>query len=201
MNTQAELLDYLATIAYKFRPERPYQLASGKLSKEYLDCKLALSRPGAMVALGKVFRDLLSPNVVAIGGLTMGADPIAMSVCQTSATGPREIRWFTVRKEPKTHGERKLIEGSVDASEHVAIVDDVVTSGDSTIKAIRACREADLLIEQVIVLVDREEMDGLENIRREAGPGVGVLAVFKKSEIKHRWEQLNPTQQTFRATA
>ena len=144
MNNQSDLLEYLATHAYQFNKEEQFLLASGKYSPEYLDCKLALSRPGAMVALGKVFLAMLDPSVVAIGGLTMGADPIAMSVCQASATGPRGIQWFTVRKEAKLHGKKKLIEGSVSAGERVTIVDDVVTSGKSTIQAIEACRNADI---------------------------------------------------------
>lgn len=200
MNARAELLDFLATKAYQFSPEKPFLLASGNHSNEYLDCKLALSHPGAMVALGRCFLEELQSGVVAIGGLTMGADPIAMSVCQASAASAGR-RWFTVRKEPKAHGQKKLIEGSVESGERVAVVDDVVTSGKSTIQAIKACREAGLMIAQVIVLVDREELNGIENIRREAGPDVTVSAVFRKSEIKERWEQINLIRPTFRATA
>lgn len=200
MNARADLLHYLATEAYQFS-DKPFRLASGKLSHEYLDCKLALSHPGAMAVLGQVFCELLAPQVVAIGGLTMGADPIAMSTCQASATRERPIRWFTVRKEPKAHGRRKLIEGSVTDGEHIAIVDDVVTSGESTIKAIRACRDEGLKIAQVIVLVDREEQDGMDNIRRAAGAGVGVSAVFTKSEIKEKWGQMSRPRQTFPAMA
>lgn len=201
MNARADLLHCLARWAYKFSPEIPFRLASGKLSDEYLDCKLALSQPEAMAALGQIFLEQLHPDVVAIGGLTMGADPIAMSTCHTSATGSRRIRWFTVRKDAKTHGQKKLIEGAVEEGERVAIVDDVVTSGDSTIKAIDACRESGLVITQVIVLVNREEQEGLNKIRRAAGPDVDVSAVFTKSEIKDKWGHLNQTQRTFQATA
>jgi orotate phosphoribosyltransferase len=201
MNARAELRDYLARIAYKYSPEKQFLLASGKLSDEYLDCKLALSHPGAMVALGGVFLGCLDQRVLAIGGLTMGSDPIAMSTCFTSASAPRPIRWFTVRKEPKAHGQKKLIEGFVEPGEWIAVVDDVVTSGESTIKAIRACRDFGLSIAQVTVLVDREQQNGMDNIRQAAGPDVAVSAVFTKSEIKTRWLELNPTRPTYRATA
>jgi orotate phosphoribosyltransferase len=201
MDARAELLEHLARIAYKFSPDEPFVLASGQTSDEYLDCKLALSHPRAMAALGQVFLSSLEPRVVAIGGLTMGSDPIAMSTCQASAGTPHEVRWFTVRKEPKGHGQKKLIEGFVAPNEWVAAVDDVVTSGESTIKAIKASREFGLRIAQVIVLVDREQMNGMARIREAAGADVAVSAVFTKTEIKERWGQLDKNNETYRATA
>ena len=107
------LLDHLAKHAYMYRPEKPFLLVSGKYSDEYLDCKLALSQPGAMAALGRVILTELEPRVVAIGGLTMGSDPIAMSTSQASANTGQPLRWFSVRKESKAHGQKKLIEGAV----------------------------------------------------------------------------------------
>lgn len=201
MEPRSELLDLLASIAYQFSPDKPFRLVSGKLSSEYLDCKLALSEPAAMSALGRTVLTLLERDVVAIGGLTMGADPIAMSTCQASAGTHREIRWFTVRKIPKEHGRKKLVEGSATRGDRVAVVDDVVTSGKSTVQAIEACREEGLEIAQVIVLVDREESDGLANIKREVGPGIPVVAVFRKSEIKERWRQMNQSPSTYPAMA
>jgi orotate phosphoribosyltransferase len=201
MNARSELLEHLARIAYKFSPEKKFLLASGAYSDEYLDCKLALSHPPALKALGQVLLERLEDSVVAIGGLTMGSDPLAMSTCLASEGTSRPIRWFTVRKEAKEHGQKKLIEGFVEPGEWVAVVDDVVTSGKSTIKAIRACREFGLKIAQVTVLVDREQMDGMDNIRAAAGADVRVSAVFTKSQIKARWGEINQTQATFRATA
>ena len=201
MNTRSTLLDYLARYAYQFSPQKPFLLNSGAYSEEYLDCKLALSQPGAMVALGRTLLERLPPGVKAIGGLTMGADALAMSACMASAGSEREIRWFTVRKEPKGHGQKKLIEGAVEPGEGIAVVDDVVTSGKSTIQAIRACREASLVIAHVLVLVDRQQLSGLANIQDEVGPGVKVEPIFTKSEVKERWDELNPTHQPRRATA
>ena len=190
------LLDHLAKYAYRFSPEKPFLLASGAYSDEYLDCKLALSHPEAMTALGAVFLATLQRAVVAIGGLTMGSDPIAMSTACASSTTDHPVRWFTVRKEAKEHGQKKLIEGSVADGEVVAVVDDVVTSGSSTIKAIDACRNAGLNIAQVIVLVDRQQADGIANIRRSAGEKIPVSAIFTKEEIKARWQELNPQRLT-----
>lgn len=181
------LIDMLATHAYQYRPESPFLLASGLTSPEYLDCKLALSQPQAMAALGRVVLSELAHDVVAIGGLTMGSDPIAMAACQASAGTGHGVRWFSVRKDPKAHGQRKRIEGDVQVGERVAIVDDVVTSGSSTIKAIQACREYGLDVVQVIVLVDREQDNGLANIRRAAGAEHSVEVIFTKNEIIDYW--------------
>jgi orotate phosphoribosyltransferase len=197
MEPKKILLEELATFAYQFRSDEQnwFTLASGERSPEYLDCKLALSHPRAMAALGSVILNSVLREVVAIGGLTMGADPIAMSTCQASAATDHQIRWFVVRKDRKAHGQKKLIEGDVERGARVAVVDDVVTSGKSTIQAIEACREFGLNIAQVIVLVDREQMDGFENIKRAAGPDVTVTAIYRKSEIKEEWLRLNKKQE------
>jgi orotate phosphoribosyltransferase len=187
---RATLLRELAQYAYQYNEEKPFLLVSGALSPEYLDCKLALSRPDGMAALGPVFHALLAPGVVAIGGLTMGSDPIAMATSMTSAGTKQPVRWFSVRKEAKGHGQKKLVEGSVAPGESVAIVDDVCTSGQSTIKALEAAREFGLKVAQVIVLVDRQQQDGMANIQKAAGEGVPVTAVFTKSEVKSRWAEL-----------
>jgi orotate phosphoribosyltransferase len=144
-----------------------------------------------MAALGPVFHGALRPEVVAMGGLTMGSDPIAMASSLVSASSKQPVRWFSVRKEAKSHGQKKLVEGSVTPGEAVAVVDDVCTSGSSTVKAIEAAREFGLKIVQVMVLVDREQSNGMANIRAAAGEGVPVTAIFTKSEVKKRWQELN----------
>src|SRR6185436_4428924 len=110
-DARAALLDELVRHAYQYSPEKPFLLVSGQYSDEYLDCKLALSQPGAMNALGRVFLARIDQPAVAIGGLTMGSDPIAMSTSQASFGGPRPLRWFSVRKEAKGHGQKKLVAG------------------------------------------------------------------------------------------
>src|SRR4051794_32212774 len=189
-SARSALLDELVRHAYQYSPEKPFLLVSGQYSDEYLDCKLALSQPTAMAALGKVFLSLIDKPVAAIGGLTMGSDPIAMSTSQESFGSDRPLRWFTVRKEAKGHGQKKLVEGSVNPGESVVVVDDVCTTGGSTVKAIEAAREFGLRVAEVIVLVDREQSDGIANIQRAAGPEVPVSAVFKKSDVKKRWLEL-----------
>src|SRR5579859_3090284 len=107
MDPKQILLDELAHHAYQFRPEQPFTLVSGAKSDEYLDCKLALSQPTAMAVLGKVILRELTRDVVAVGGLTMGSDPIAMSASQASAGSDQPVRWFSVRKDQKEHGQKK----------------------------------------------------------------------------------------------
>lgn len=193
------LLEQLARYAYQWSREKVYPLSSGELSNEYLDCKSGLSRAESMAALGPLLCSMLDSSIVAVGGLTMGADPLAMSASQASAQTGSPLRWFSVRKDAKEHGLKKIIEGCVRSGERIAVFDDVVTSGGSTIKAIKACRNAGLVVVRVIVLVDREQLDGMGKIREEAG--VPVDAVFKKSEIETEWHRLNQTQSDLRATA
>lgn len=194
MEDRRKLLELLAKHSYDFCPGK-YILSSGKASDEYLDCKNALSLPQALWPLGRVIVSHLSPQVVAVGGLTMGADPIAVSA--SMASGDR-LRWFLVRKEAKPHGMKKMVEGNVVSGEQIAIVDDVVTTGDSTIDAIKKAREyGRLIVAQVIVVVDREEEGGLQKVKDVAGSDVSVTALFAKSEIRREWD----AQRALRRTA
>src|ERR1017187_6545472 len=102
-----KLLYLLAKYAYAFKAGG-FTLASGQVSDEYLDCKKALSQPEALPSLGSLVLSEMQPQVVAVGGLTMGSDPITKSSSLMSETsqGHRKIRWFSVRKEPKGHGRK-----------------------------------------------------------------------------------------------
>lgn len=191
------LVNQLAKYAYQWSQTPSFPLSSGQLSDEYLDCKSALSIPETMATVGPVVLTMLDASVAAVGGLTMGADPIAMSTCQSSAQAVRPVRWFCVRKEGKEHGLKKIIEGSVKPGDKVAVVDDVVTTGGSTVKAIEACRRYGLEVVQVIVLVDRQQSNGMDTIRNVAN--CPVTAICTKSEVADEWHRLNPS--ALRATA
>lgn len=189
-----KLLELLATHSYRYSDEE-LVLASGKRSHEYINCKVALSRSEALPALGKTFLDELDARAVAVGGLTMGADPIAIATAHEAA-GTRPLRWFSVRKEPKAHGLRRTIEGDLPDGAEVVVVDDVVTTGGSTIQAIEKCRSEGLRVIQVLVLVDREEEGGLERIKSTAGSEVTVRAIFTKSEVRQEWERRRSVART-----
>jgi orotate phosphoribosyltransferase len=123
----------------------------------------------------------LVPEVQAVGGLTMGADPIASAVSLTSFLADRPIPAFYVRKEPKGHGTRQWIEGrkGIPGGARVCVLEDVVTTGGSTIKAIERCREEGLDVRGVVALVDREE-GGKAAVEAE---GVALRALFRRSDF------------------
>ena len=189
-----KVLHYLAHHAYQRRrpSEPPFLLASGETSKEYLDCRLALSHGACLVALGRLVAAALRPEVQAVGGLTLGADPVAISAAASSASAGRGLKWFTVRKEAKGYGQGKRLEGDVRAGTVVCVVDDVVTTGGSTIRAIACCREAELRVAQVLVLVDRQERGGMDAIRQAVGQTVPVTALFRKAQVVEAWASGSP---------
>jgi orotate phosphoribosyltransferase len=178
------LREYLVKYAYQYNDKRPFVLASGHSSPEYLDCRQALSLAGALPLLGSVFFQLLLPDVDAVGGLTMGADPIAVATAMVS----RNVMWFSVRKDRKGHGRKRMVDGAVHRGQRVAVVDDVVTTGESTIDAIVKCVGSGLIVRQVLVLVDRED-GGMDKIRSHVHSDVSVSAVFRISEIRSAWHK------------
>ena len=187
-DARAVLLRLLATVAYAHSPERTFRLASGEVSSEYIDCKAALSLPEALRAASVLLLDRLTPEVEAVGGLTMGADPLAIGVALASAGSAHPRRWFSVRKESKDHGKKRLIEGiPADSRLRIAVFDDVVTTGGSTIDAIVKCRDAGHSVVQVLAIVDRES-HGLDAIRQQVGPSVPVDALLRLSEVHAAWE-------------
>lgn len=166
-----------------------FQLSSGEMSSEYLDCRTALSASRALIDVGDTICGRLDARVAAIGGMTLGADPLAIGTSIRSWYTGHSVNWFSVRKTPKGHGTRKLIEGNVTVGNVVTVVDDVVTTGESTIQAVFACRDAGLKVVQVIALVDREQ--GAVSAIAEA-TGVTPLVIFTLSEIAARYRELKP---------
>jgi orotate phosphoribosyltransferase len=165
-----------------------FTLASGKQSDLYIDCRVTALDPFGANLIGdlgwhavrsKIHSEHL--KIDAIGGMTLGADPISLAVGMTSATKhPAEaLQVFTVRKEPKGHGAGKQIEGNFKSGQNVIVVDDVITTGDSTLKAIQAVEEEGGKVAFVLVLVDRQE-GGRENIESKGYP---VASVFTRKEL------------------
>ncbi len=137
-----------------------FLLASGRRSKYYFDSKLTtLTAEGAYLT-GRCFLDVVKEKNIAaeaIGGMTLGADPIVSVVAALSQREGRPLNAFIVRKEPKGHGTMQWIEGPVKSGQKVIIVDDVVTTGGSTLKAIERSEEFGLEVVAVMALLDREE--------------------------------------------
>ncbi|MDI6729045.1 MAG: orotate phosphoribosyltransferase [Thermodesulfovibrionales bacterium] len=153
--------------AFKYSEEPIFKLVSGRMSNYYFNCKMVTLNPEGMYLIGNIIFDMIKDmKVKGIGGLTLGADPIADAVAYTSYLKKKPIEAFVVRKSAKSHGTMQWIEGDVKAGDRVVIVDDVITTGKSTIEAITRAREAGLQIVKVIALVDRQE-GGYENIMEQ----------------------------------
>ncbi len=182
-STRDRLLRLLIdTKAFKSSPTPIFPLASGAMSHFYIDCKLGMSHPEARQIVGEMMLDLIQPPVGAVGGLLIGAYPIAIAVSDAAyRRNGQDLRAFAVRKEPKPHGTRKLIEGDVEGVDRVLIVEDVITSGGSTIEAIRKCRDAGLTVTQAITIIDREEKNGRQNVEAE---GVKLSSLCTLRELQ-----------------
>ena len=159
-----ELISLLVEKSLQVADQPIFQLVSGTRSNVYIDCKKTTKNARGAYLIGNIiFKRIEQFHIDAIGGLTMGADPIADAVAYTSALYGKPINAFSVRKKVKEHGLKRLVEGDVRAGDKVIIVDDVVTTGGSTIEAIEGSRAWGLEVVAAIALVDREE-GGRENI-------------------------------------
>lgn len=135
-----------------------FTLASGKTASYYLDCRLVTLDPqGAnLIAAGMLERiTKINPAVAAVGGMAIGADPISAAIVTVNGASGGNLRGFMVRKEPKDHGAGRQVEGPVEPGERVVIVEDVITSGGSAIKAVEAARRFGLEVVGVIGIIDR----------------------------------------------
>jgi orotate phosphoribosyltransferase len=178
ISPRQELLRLLATKSFRLGD---FKLSSGGRSDYYIDCRTTtLDARGAQLT-GQVFLEEIRQrgwNPEAIGGLTMGADPIVVAVAVTSGT----LNGFLVRKAEKQHGTGQRIEGFRGKGARVVIVDDVCTTGGSTIQAIEAAREFGFEVAGVMCLVEREEAHGRPDVEKAAAPAPFV-AVFTAGEV------------------
>lgn len=176
----------LAMLAQKSFRLGEFKLSSGGVSDYYIDCRLTtLDAQGALLT-GQAVLDAIDSRgwrPDAIGGLTLGADPVVVAAAVLSAQQGKPIHGFLVRKAEKTHGTAQRIEGFREKPARVVIVDDVCTTGASTIQAIEAAREYGFEIAGVMCLVDRQEADGRANVERAAAPAPFV-ALFTTSDVR-----------------
>ncbi len=166
--------NYLERLKQRIREKSLFRgqvtLSSGKTSDYYMDCRLTTLDPEGSVLVAHAILELLAAQSIraqAIGGMSIGADPIVAAVAALSFLQGRPLRGFLVRKERKEHGRQKRIEGlEAGAVRDVVIVDDVCTTGKSTFEAIAAAEEEGMKVTAVISLVDREE-GGSEELRKK----------------------------------
>ena len=172
----------VALLAQRSARRGHFVLSSGRTSTLYIDARLTTMSPEGLATIGPLALDTLRASgweVRAVGGLTLGADPIAYAIAYASMLSGAPIRAFTVRKEAKAHGTGKVIEGPFEPGDRVAIIEDVITTGGSALRAAEAVRSAGGDIAGVLALVDREE-GGREAIE---AAGLAVTAMVKASEI------------------
>jgi orotate phosphoribosyltransferase len=182
-NVREQLLSLLAKKSFRLGE---LKLSSGGTSDYYIDCRLTtLDANGALLTGQAVLAEIQSRGwrADAIGGMTMGADPIVVATSVISAQQGKPIHGFLVRKAEKTHGTGQRIEGFRQKSARVVIVDDVCTTGASTIQAIEAAREFGFAIVGVLCLVERQEAGGRANVERAAAPAQFV-ALFTANDVR-----------------
>ena len=182
MDHRHRLLDLLARRSAK---RGTFPLASGRQSDLYIDCRLTTMHPEGLSLIGPLGLAAIQRQgwaADAVGGLTLGADPVSYAIAYASQLAGTPVRAFTVRKEAKTHGTGKLIEGAFVAGDRVVVIEDVITTGGSALKAVAAIRAAGGVVLGVLAVVDREE-GGREAIEAE---GLAVDALARASEITAR---------------
>jgi orotate phosphoribosyltransferase len=169
-------------LAERSAKQGQFILASGKRSNFYIDARLTTMSSEGLSIIGPLGLSTIREldwGADAVGGLTLGADPISYAISYASAASDRPLRAFTVRKEAKTHGTGKLIEGPLRSGDRVVVIEDVITTGDSALRAIEAVRNAKASVSGLMALVDREE-GGREAIERT---GVNVVSLVTASQI------------------
>jgi orotate phosphoribosyltransferase len=175
-----ELIQVVCQKSFKYSHEPIFKLVSGRMSNFYINCRpVTLSPRGMFLAGHLVFDAIKDLNVTGVGGLTFGADPIAVATSFVSELKQHPIKAFSIRKTQKDHGIIRWIEGDMEHGERVVIVEDVATTGQSSIKAIERARSEGLNVVKVIILVDRQE-GGIENIREYVKD---VSAIISRDEL------------------
>jgi orotate phosphoribosyltransferase len=140
---------------HSLRTDGPFTLRSGAISSWYLDARQTSYDGWGAILVGSALLEVLDESVEAIGGMTMGADPVALATAMVAADRGRPLRAFSVRKEAKGHGAAGRLVGPVRAGDRVAVCDDTVTTGGAVFEAIDALEDAGAEVRQVVVLVDR----------------------------------------------
>lgn len=179
-----ELIRIICEKSFKYSREPSFKLVSGKMSHFYVNCKPTTLSPRGMFLVGHLVFDAIKDlKAHGIGGLTFGADPMAIATAFVSELKAKPMNAFSIRKTQKDHGIVRWIEGDMNPGQRVVIIDDVVTTGGSTIQAIERARSEGLEVVKAVILVDRQE-GGLENIREHVKD---VTAIITRDDLMEQW--------------
>lgn len=180
------ILDLFCQAAYK---EGDFTLSSGQHSTYYINGKQVTLHPLGGAAVGRLLLSMLPADAEAVAGLTLGADPMVTATSVVAAYEGRGIAPLIIRKEAKGHGTQAYIEGlTLPAGTAVTVLEDVVTTGQSALKAVERLQAAGYQVTQIIALVDRHQ-GGAELYQQAQIP---FEAIFSIHEIQKRWKELNP---------
>jgi len=174
---------FLATQSFKWDSEKGFKLASGAVSPFYVDCRSLMAHPYARHLAAQLALDVINDLAFeCLGGMELGAIAIATSISDYGyvAAPKREWRTFVVRKQAKDHGLGKLIDGAIQRGDRALIVDDVLTSGGSVLKAVEAARTAGLTVTHALVLVDRKEQEGRAHVEAQ---GITLLSLLTIDDL------------------
>ena len=183
-----ELINLLCRKAFQYSETPVFKLVSGKMSQYYVNCKPVTLHPRGMFLAGHlIFDELKHVDVAGVGGLTFGADPIAVATAYTSELMGKPLKAFSIRKTQKDHGLIRWVEGDLNQGDKIVIIDDVATTGGSTIKAIERAASQGLHVVKAVILVDRQE-GGVENIKRHVKD---VSAIILRDELISHWKSIH----------
>jgi orotate phosphoribosyltransferase len=184
-NLRQHLLDLFCQVAYK---EGDFLLTSGQRSSYYINGKQITLHPQGGVAVGRMMLSLLPPETQAVAGLTLGADPMVTATSVVAAYEGRSLAALIIRKEAKGHGTQAYIEGPTLApGAAVTVLEDVVTTGNSAMKAVERLQAAGYRVNGVLALVDRNQGGAAVY----AAAGIPFQAVFSIADLQQRWQALS----------
>jgi orotate phosphoribosyltransferase len=173
-----ELLKMLRRDSYR---HGEFTLSSGIKSEHYINCKPVILHGKGLALTSLLLLDLIEEDVVAVGGLTLGADPLVSGVAIAACSQDRDLNALIVRKQSKGHGTNAWIEGPLPpVGSKVTVLEDVVTTGGSSIKAVEKLREAGYIVEGVVSIIDRKEggYDAMKNV------DVELISLFTIEDFK-----------------
>jgi orotate phosphoribosyltransferase len=178
------LLDLFCQVAYQ---EGEFLLSSGQASSYYINGKQVTLHPWGGLAVGQILQPFIPPETSAVAGLTLGADPMVTAVSVVAAMDGRSLAALIIRKEAKGHGTRAYIEGpELSAGSQVTVLEDVVTTGSSALKAVERLQQAGYQVNRIVALVDRQQ--GGAALYQQAG--IPFESVFAIADIQQRWRAL-----------